>query len=865
MSQKRVYEVAKELGIDSKELIAKAKELLGLEIQSHSSSISDTYVVRLKIALEKQKSNVTVEKRIEKDGTTVVRRRREQPKPEAPQEPAATEPPKQEEVKDEVVQKSPEEAPAVEGKVVTSVEKVDVEKADKEGLAVQAHTEVKPEVPSVEAPVVKEGDTPAPEVASTTVENKQEEVKSEPEKKEKPHKFMIEVVGEVPDIKLKSELLQEQKQKSVKVDVKSLKQEIQKTEKEGKGLDKKKKEGHHRRMRELDSSDIYDEDDERMAYLAARAKKKNKKRVEQKTEITVPKAIKRVLKMQESISIQNLAKGMGVKASDVISKLLSYGIEATINQYIDFDTASVIAKDFNWEVVKADEDLEAKIIREDRPEDMVPRPPIVTVMGHVDHGKTTLLDYIKKTNVAASEAGGITQHIGAYEVRLPKGTITFIDTPGHAAFTKMRARGAQITDIVILVIAADDGIQPQTVEAINHAKSAGVPIIVAINKIDKPGVNPDRIKQDLMTYGLVSEEWGGDTIVRYISAKTGQGVSELLDMVLLQAEMMELKASDKGPAVGTVIESKIEKGRGPVATVIVQKGTLRKGDFVISGVYSGRVRMMFDSSGNQCIAAGPSKPVEVVGLSGTPQAGEALNVVEDEKLASRIIEKRMERLRAQKFSTVSKPSLQEMLEAPEGEIKTLKIILKTDVYGSAESISEALKAESREDFKVEILHSGVGTITESDVNLASASGAIIIGFNTKPDANVRSIAEREKVIIKIFDIIYDLLDFVKKIMSGELKEEKVETYIGRAEVRQVFNISKVGKVAGCMVVDGKVTRSAIVKVLRDSQVIYQGKISSLKRFKDDVKEVQAGMDCGIGIEGFDDINENDVLEFYEMM
>lgn len=861
MGNKRVYEVAKELGIESKELIAKAKELLGIEIPSHNSNISDTDITRLKLALDKEKERLTHETRIDVGGKTVIRRRKEPIKSaqeisdaqtalqeQRPQEPQ-TKPVEKEVASTDTIAKT--EAPKFE------------ERPREEDLQKTQPFDVK-------------GDgainITADRDAKAEVEERPEDIKDKKTITEHPddssrtqHKFMIEVVGTVPDIKPKQEVQQVQKQK-ISPEPKSINlQEIIKVEKESKGFDKKKKDGHRKRIREFDSSDIYDEDDERMAFIAAKAKKKNKKRTELKTEITTPKAIKRVLKMGDTISIQNFAREIGVKATEVISKLLAYGVEVTINQSIDFDTASVVAKDFNWEVVKAEEDLEAKLIIEDKPEDMVPRPPIVTVMGHVDHGKTTLLDYIKKTNVAAKEAGGITQHIGAYEVVLPKGSITFIDTPGHAAFTKMRARGAQITDIVILVVAADDGIQPQTIEAINHAKSAGVPIIVAINKIDKPGVNPEKIKQDLMKYGLVSEEWGGDTIVRNISAKTGQGVNELLDMVLLQAEMLELKASNKGPASGTVIESRIEKGRGPVVTAIIRRGILKKGDLIISGIYSGRVRMLFDSSGNQCLSAGPSKPVEILGLSGTPQAGDSINVVEDEKLADKIIEKRKEQLRNQKFSSIQKPSIEEMLNSIGEQQKTLKVILKTDVFGSAESISEALKAESTDNFKIEILHSGVGFINESDITLASASNAIVIGFNTKPDPNAKVIAEREKVIIKTFDIIYDLLDYIKKIISGDLKEEKTETYSGRAEVRQVFNISKVGKVAGCMVVDGKVARSSKVKVLRDNQVIFEGRLSSLKRFKDDVKEVQAGMDCGIGIEGFEDIKENDILEFYELV
>ncbi|MCX7945108.1 MAG: translation initiation factor IF-2 [Deltaproteobacteria bacterium] len=859
MGNKRVHEVAKELGIESKELIAKAKELLGLEISSHSSSISDTDITRLKIALDKEKERSTQETRIDVGGRTIVRRRREQPKP-APAEPPkveeAVQATKLEEIKAEKILDERQR----EGEVQQVEHNLSSTNATRPAIQVSESSDQHSEEVNENVVTV---------IGAGEVEKEKEYIEKEKGQKrtskETQHKFMIEVVGTVPDIKPKQEIPQIQKPKNAQ-ETKSIDlQELIKSEKETKVFEKKKKDGHHRRMREFDSSDIYDEDDERMAFIAAKAKKKSKKRAELKPEITTPKAIKRTLKMQESISIQNFAKELGVKATDVIAKLLAYGVEATINQSIDFDTASIIAKDFNWEVVKAEEDLEARLVREDRPEDLMPRPPIVTVMGHVDHGKTTLLDYIRRTNVASKEAGGITQHIGAYEVKLPKGSITFIDTPGHAAFTKMRSRGAQITDIVILVVAADDGIQPQTVEAINHAKSAGVPIIVAINKIDKPGINPDKIKQDLMNYGLVSEEWGGDTIVRYISAKTGQGINELLDMILLQAEMLELKASDKGPAVGTVIESKIEKGRGPVITAIIQKGTLKKGDMIISGIYSGRVRMIFDSNGNQCISAGPSKPVEIIGLSGAPQAGDSINVVEDEKLANRIIEKRIEQQRSQKFSSIQKISIEDILNSPEKEQKVLKIILKTDVYGSVESISEAIKAESTENFKIEIIHSGVGAITESDITLASASGALIIGFNTKPEPTARSLAERERVIIKLFDIIYDVLDYVKKIVSGDLKEEKKESYIGRAEVRQVFNISKVGKIAGCMVIDGKIVRSAKVKVIRNREVIFEGKLSSLKRFKDDVREVQAGMDCGVGIEGFGDVLENDVLEFYDLV
>ncbi len=585
-----------------------------------------------------------------------------------------------------------------------------------------------------------------------------------------------------------------------------------------------------------------------------------------KPEPVAPKVGKKRIKIDEAITVANLAKQMGMKAGEVIKKLLLLGVTATINQALDFDTAALVASDFEFEIEKtAFEEEEVLMVKEDKAEDLMPRPPVVTVMGHVDHGKTSLLDAIRDTNVIEGEAGGITQHIGAYHVRLEKGDIVFLDTPGHEAFTSMRARGAKVTDIVILVVAADDGVMQQTIEAINHAKAAEVPIIVAVNKIDKPNANIERVKRELSEHGLIPEEWGGGTTMVEISAKKRIGIEDLLEMVLLQAELLELKANPTKEARGRVIEAKLDKGRGPVASVLVQEGTLKAGDAYVCGVYAGRVRNMFDDRGKKIDAASPAIPVEVLGFSGVPNAGDDFIVLADEKQARAVAEHRLLKLRERELSRTSKITLENLFDQiQEGEVKELKLILKTDVHGSLEAISDSLLKLSVSEVKVTIIHSGTGAITETDVMLAAASEAIVIGFNIRSDSKVQELADLENVDIRYYDVIYQLIDDIKAAVVGMLKPTLKENVIGRAEVRQTFHVPKIGMIAGCSVLDGRVERNAKARVLRDNVIVYDGKISSLKRFKDDVKEVKAGFECGIGIENFNDLKVGDILEAYEI-
>ncbi|MFC1855107.1 translation initiation factor IF-2 [Thermodesulfobacteriota bacterium] len=597
------------------------------------------------------------------------------------------------------------------------------------------------------------------------------------------------------------------------------------------------------------------------------SKHKRRKTVQGKhkqTEITIPKAIKKVIKVEESIVVGELSQRMGIKTSEVIKKLFDLGVMATINQAVDVDTASFIATEFGYEVEKIMITLEDVIeTEEDTPEQLKLRPPVVTIMGHVDHGKTSLLDAIREGNVTAGEAGGITQHIGAYEVMIHDDKIAFLDTPGHEAFTAMRARGAEVTDIVILVVAADDGVMPQTKEAINHAKAAGVPIIVAINKIDKENADPQRIKQDLMSYELVSEEWGGDTIFAEVSAKQKTGINHLLEMILLQAEVLELKANPDKPAKGVVVESKLDKGLGPVATVLVQEGTLHKGDTFIMGAVFGKVRALINDKGRRVKSAGPSTPVEVLGLTDTPVAGDEIYVVSDEKKAKAIITQRQQRLREKELAKSSKITLEELYERIQNEdIQELNIILKADVQGSCQALREALHKVSMDEIKIKVIHESVGGITESDIMLAAASNAIVIGFNVRPQVKASALAEKEKVDVRLYSVIYDLVHDIQQALRGLLAPITREAVTGHAEVREVFSVPKIGKIAGSFLTDGKFTRNSKVRVLRDDVVIYDGKISSLKRFKDDAKEVVSGYECGIGVENFNDIKNGDVLESY---
>ncbi len=574
--------------------------------------------------------------------------------------------------------------------------------------------------------------------------------------------------------------------------------------------------------------------------------------------------VKHHVVLEDSITVQDLAGQLGKKATDVIMKLMTMGVMATINQELDVDTATIIAEEFGATVeVKVSKEEELFTDIEDAPEDLQHRPPVVTIMGHVDHGKTSLLDMIRSTHVTSTEAGGITQHIGAYQVETHGQKITFLDTPGHEAFTAMRARGAQITDIAILVVAADDGVMPQTIEAIDHAKAAKVPIIVAVNKIDKPEADPERIKQELTNYGLVPEEWGGDTIMVPVSAKKGIGIDDLLDMILLVAEMAELKANPNRNAKGKVIESKLDKGRGPVATLLVQAGTLHVGDFLIVGTTQGRIRAMFDYKGRSLKTAGPSMPVEILGLNEVPEAGDDYIAVDNEKLAKQVADKRQKEKHQQEIARNTKVSLEDLFaQIKEGEIKELNIVLKADVQGSIEAIRQSLEKLGNDEVRVNIIRTAVGGIREADVMLAAASNALIIGFNVRPDANARKLAEKEEIQINTYRVIYEAIEDVKAALSGMLDPDIKEVELGQAEIRSIFKVPKVGAVAGCYITEGKFTRSARVRVVRDGVVIHEGNLASLKRFKDDVKEVASGFECGLSIERFNDIKEGDILEAY---
>ena len=587
--------------------------------------------------------------------------------------------------------------------------------------------------------------------------------------------------------------------------------------------------------------------------------------------LELERARKQQLKVMipDSIMVSELATRLKVTVTDVIKKLMGLGVMATINQEIDFDTAALVAEELGAKVEKeVIVTIEEKLIdtAEDKEEDLVPRAPVVVVMGHVDHGKTSLLDYIRHANVVSGEAGGITQHIGAYQVDVKGSPVTFLDTPGHEAFTSMRARGAMITDVAILVVAADDGIMPQTVESINHAKAAGIPIIVAINKMDKPEANPERIKQQLTEYGLVCEEWGGDTIVCPISAKTGMGVDNLLEMLTLTAEVGELKANPNRAAQGTVIEARLDKGRGPVATLLVQNGTLKQGDIIIAGTAVGRVRAMVGDKGQKLTSAGPSVPVEITGLSETPSAGATFNAVADEKLARELVEQRKEEARAKANAPVTKVSLEDLFsQIQAGEMKNLNIIVKADVQGSVEAVKASLEKLSNDEVRVRVIHGGVGAINESDVMLASTSQAIIVGFNVRPDNAARDSAARAHVDMRMYRVIYDAINEIESAMKGMLAPKFREALLGHAEVRQTYKVSGVGTVAGCYVQDGKLQRKDCqVRLVRDGIVIHEGVLASLQRFKDSVKEVAAGYECGLSIEKFNDIKEGDIIEAFTM-
>ena len=614
--------------------------------------------------------------------------------------------------------------------------------------------------------------------------------------------------------------------------------------------------------------DEYEEELAESLNKGVKKKKKTKKELEQEEVERNAEAACGVIEIGETITVKELCEKLGKPTNDVIKNLIFLGVMAGVNQEIDFTTAEKLCEKYEVLVEKKEEETELEAFEEDTDvveENLVKRPPIVTIMGHVDHGKTSLLDAIRHAKVTASEAGGITQHIGAYTVSLNGEKITFLDTPGHEAFTAMRARGAQVTDIVILVVAADDGIMPQTKEAINHCKAADVPMIVAINKIDRPGANVDRVKQELTEHGLVSEDWGGDTICVPVSAKTGENLESLLEMVLLTAEMQELKADPNRKAKGTVIEAKLDKGRGAVASLLIQNGTLNVGDSILVGSTYGRIRAMFDDRGKKIKSAGPSIPVEILGLSEVPAAGDRFIVCKDEKTARNMADLRKQKIKADSHQASNRVSLEDLYsQIQEGKVKELAIVVKADVQGSVEAIRQSLEKLSTDDVKVRVIHGAVGAITETDVTLAAASNALVKGFNVRPDGNATVQAEKENIEIKTYRIIYDAIEDVKSAMIGMLEPEYKEVVNGKAEVRMTYKISNVGTIAGCYVTDGKIVRNSEIRVIRDGIVIFESTLASLKRFKDDAKEVAKGYECGLSVEKFNDLKEGDVIESFAM-
>jgi translation initiation factor IF-2 len=849
MAKMRVYELAKELEMDNKVLVDALREM-NIEVKSHSSSLSEAEVSLIRGHLSGTKSLVVEEQRIK---STVIRRRRkilevvQEPtaKP-SPETPAA-------EVLPEITE--PESPPRPVLEETSPPEPAPQEEAliEKPAGDLAPSPETKPFSEPQVQPV-----QPAPEISPKPVRS--------PRPPKMTPARVVRAAEPVVAPPAPVKVVEEKKEEAVAKKEKSSPKRTLKTTRPAPEVEAAKSKVFKKRKEILERAALYDESARegrpgkgpKSGKLAAKKYKK--------TEITTPKASKRRLKISEAISVGELAKRLGVKSSELMKKLIALGLMVTLNQSIDYDAAALVATEFGYEAEKVSFEEEQVIrLHADQPEELESRPPVVTIMGHVDHGKTSLLDLIRKTNITEGEAGGITQHIGAYHVKLDRGEIVFLDTPGHEAFTAMRARGAQVTDIVVLIVAADDGVMQQTKEAIDHARAAGVPIIVAVNKIDKPNANPERIRRQLAEYGLAPEEWGGETIVAEVSAKTGQGVDHLLEMILLQAEVLELKANPKKPARGRVVEARLDKGRGPVATVLIQGGTLKTGDPFICGIHFGKVRALYNDLGQKVEQAPPSTPVEVHGFSGVPNAGEEFLVSEDERMAKQVSLHRLQKKREAELSKTSRLTLEKLFEQiQEGQVKELTLILKADVQGSLEAITEALNKLSTAEVKVSTLHSSTGAITETDIMLAAASKAIIIGFNVRPNPKALELGEQEQVDIRYYDIIYNLVSEVKDAMTGMLEPIHKEVVTGHAEVRELFHVPKVGTVAGCGVTDGKIERNSKVRLLRDNVVIFDGRLSSLRRFKDDAREVLAGFECGLSLEGYNDIKLGDIIESYFM-
>jgi translation initiation factor IF-2 len=892
MGKTRVHLLAKELGIETKDLIAQLDKL-GMRGRKAQSSLEDDEVARLRAALaalEKPQVHVGEEKvvadrvvtagdenlgEVQARETIVERRvranviRRRTSRVEVPQEtpPLAEARPVREETPPPVVEPTPEELPVEEfaAEFFPEVEAPAPDKTELPELEAEPMPEPPPEAelePAV-AEAAPGQPTPAAAAAQPAVE---------PARVQAPPRSIV--LGRI-DLKQTQRVAPAPPPAARRpgavapgtTAIPGAPGTAAPALAEGEP-GKPAKTGRHKR-RVVKKQDVLEfrEQDLRSGRIPKK-KRALPGKEQKKTEITVPRASKRVIKISEVVTVGDLSREMGVKAGDVIKKLMSMGMMATINQVLDADTATLIASEFDHQVENVAFDAESALEVEHHIEEeeaaLVPRPPVITIMGHVDHGKTSLLDAIRSANVTAQEHGGITQHIGAYHVEVDGRSVTFLDTPGHEAFTAMRARGAKVTDIVILVVAADDGVMPQTVEAINHARAADVPIVVAVNKMDRPDADLERVKRGLAEYGLAAEDWGGDTVFAPVSAKTHDGISHLLEMVLLQADILELKANPRKLARGTIVEAKLDRGRGPVATVLVQEGTLHVGDAFVCGVFHGKVRAMIDDHGRKVDVAPPSFPIEILGLQGVPQAGDAFVAVADESKARQVADFRQSKQRESELVKSSKVSLEELYDQIKtGEVKELRVVLKADVQGSVEALSEALGRMSGDEVKLRVIHGSVGGITESDILLAAASNAIVIGFNVRPESKGAALAAREGVDVRLYTIIYEVVADIRAAMEGLLEPTFREQTLGRVEVRQTFNIQGVGTIAGCYVTEGKIQRGNLIRLTRDQVVVHEGKLASLKRFKDDVREVTSGYECGLSIEGFQDIKQGDVIEAYE--
>jgi translation initiation factor IF-2 len=891
MRKIRVYELANEAGMDSKDLTAKLIEM-GFNVKAYNSTLDEETAVDIRIKLGLVKVDVE-ETRIQNKGKTTIIRRRAKIVPDSPVE---------ENLPEEEAMAVEPEAPVAGEQVVAAAASVEdeVKPAPEEAQLPSSASE--PEAPQpvaatapaqgVEAAVSTPQPPQAAEVAAEggapeetpPVQARKEAVKA-PAKKSGYAKIVGQAVLPVQDetlvrrpVKKPAERPRPAKPGGGPVAPTTQDAESKKGKK-GKRIvkfttdaDRVRKGATPRGKGQgvVDASELAAYGGRMSNKLRVgrgpRGSRKGKQREVESSTIEM-KASKKKFAMLDAITVGDLAHKLGIKARDLIAQLMGLGVMATVNQAVDFETACLVATEFGYEVEKkmTEEQSILDLQEEQEGGELLPRPPVVTVMGHVDHGKTSILDAIRKTDVAAGEAGGITQHIGAHYVRSAQGDLVFLDTPGHAAFTEMRSRGAQITDVVILVVAADDGVMDQTREAINHAKAAGVPILVAVNKIDKENADAMRVMSELSEFNLIPEDWGGDTIFCKTSAKTGEGIEELVESILLQTEVLELKADPKRQAKGHVVEAQLHKGRGPLATILVQQGTLRLGDTFVVGDFSGKVRSMRDDKGRSITEAGPSTPVEVQGLSGVPMAGDEFVVVTDEKMAKNVAQQRQMKKRETDLAAVTKISLDNLFERlQEGEMKEIRILLRSDVQGTLEAFGKAVEQLATAEIKVKILHAGTGTITMSDVLLAAASDALIIGFNVRPSSQVAELAKGESVDLRTYDVIYHALEDIEAAMVGMLEPAFEEEVIGTAEVREIFSVPKVGNIAGCMVVAGRVERNAGVRLVRDGVVVYTGKISSLRRVKDDVKEVQNGYECGIGLENYNDVKIGDLIEAYIM-